>query len=108
AAGDVGIIWVDSDGYELLGEEYRPLLVTTVEKRMEPAILGVIGADIDGTFEAGNNVGTLENDGVGLSSFHDWDSKVPAELKSEIEDLKAKIISGEIVVESPSSPTGAN
>lgn len=61
---------------------------------MEPAILGVIGADIDGTFEAGNNVGTLENDGVGLSSFHDWDSKVPAELKSEIEDLKAKIISG--------------
>lgn len=108
AAGDVGIIWVDSDGYELLGEEYRPLLVTTVEKRMEPAILGVIGSDIDGTFTAGNNVGTLENDGVGLSSFHDWDSKIPAALKAEVEDLKAEIIAGEIVVESPSSPTGAN
>jgi len=43
-------------------------------------------------------VGTLENNGVGLASFHDLDSMVPAELKAELDDVKAKIISGEITL----------
>ena len=103
--GDVGIIWVDADGYELLGEQYRPLLVTTVEKRMQAAILDVIGADLAGTFAPGNYVGTLANDGVGLAPFHDWADRVPAELAAEVDALTARIESGELVVESPSSPT---
>ena len=35
-------------------------------------------------------VGTLENGGTGLAPFHDFDSKVPAELKAEIDALKAR------------------
>ena len=33
---------------------------------------------------------------MGIAPYHDLDSAVPAELKAEIEDLQAKIISGEI------------
>ena len=51
-------------------------------------------------------VGTLENDGVGLAPFHDFADAVDDELKAEIDELRQQIISGEIVVESPSSPQG--
>lgn len=104
---DIGIVWVDADGYNLLADDMKPYLVTTVEKHMKPAILEVIKSKIDGSFTGGNTVGTLENEGVGLAPFHDWDSKVPAELKAEINDLKAKIASGEIKVESQASPKTA-
>jgi basic membrane protein A len=50
-------------------------------------------------------VGTLENDGTGLSPFHDFDSKVPAELKTELDQLKSDIVSGTITIESKSQPS---
>lgn len=105
---DVGIVWVDADGYNLLVDDMKPYLITTVEKHMKPAILEVIKSKIDGTFTGGKTIGTLENEGVGLAPFHDWDSKVPAELKAEVEALKAKVASGEIVVESKASPKTAS
>ena len=41
---------------------------------------------------------TLANDGVQLAPFHDLDSQVPAELKSELEQIKKDIQSGKIKV----------
>lgn len=105
AGGGVGIVWVDSDGYEVLGDAYKPLLVTTVEKHMQGAILEVIGSDLDGTFQAGNYVGTLANDGVGLADYHDWSDRVTPEMQAELDAIAQQIESGELVVDSPSSPT---
>ena len=51
---------------------------------------------IDGTFAGGVTVGTLENGGVGLAPFHDLDSAVPAELKAELDQVKADIIAGTV------------
>ena len=42
--------------------------------------------------------------GVGLSSFHDFESKLPKGLTDELKALQEKIISGDIKVTSPSSP----
>jgi basic membrane protein A len=42
--------------------------------------------------------GTLENDGVGLSPFHDFEDAVPQELKDELAELQAGIIDGSISV----------
>ena len=50
----------------------------------------------EGTFEGGVYVGTLENGGVGLAPFHEFDSAVSAELKAELEDIQAKLIAGEL------------
>ena len=49
-----------------------------------------------GDFKGGNYVGTLANNGVGLAPFHDFDSKIPASVKSELDQIKADIISGKI------------
>lgn len=104
ANGNVAIVWVDSDGYFGLAESARPFILTTVEKHMQPAILEAIENVANDRFQGGTWVGTLENEGVGLAPFHDWDEKVPAELKAEIDDLRGKIAAGEITVETPSRP----
>jgi basic membrane protein A len=50
----------------------------------------------NGTFKGGTYVGTLANGGVGLAPYHDFASKVPASLQSELAQIKADIISGKI------------
>jgi len=49
-------------------------------------------------------LGTLENNGVSIAPYNQFDSKVDAGLKSEVEQLKADIISGKVKVESPNAP----
>lgn len=97
------IIWVDSDGYETLasGQEY---VLTSVIKKMGDAVETSIKDDIDGNFTNEPYVGTLENDGVGLSDFHDQAGNVPEDLQSELDDIRSRIVSGELKVESPASP----
>ncbi len=103
-AGNVNIMWVDSDGFETT--EHGDIIITSVMKQITPAVFDTIKSSAEGGFDAAPYVGTLENEGVGLAPYHDFDSKVPAELKSKIDELKQQIIDGEITVESPSSPGG--
>ena len=44
---------------------------------------------VNGKFTNTPFIGTLANDGVGLAPYHDFESKVPAELNTKIEELKA-------------------
>ncbi|MFW0773765.1 BMP family lipoprotein [Paenarthrobacter nitroguajacolicus] len=104
AAGkDVKLIWVDSDGY-LTAPEYKDLMLTSVVKQMGEAVEAVVKDDTEGKFNNEAYVGTLENDGVAIAPFHDLDSAVTAETKSELDALKADIVSGKLVVESAASP----
>lgn len=103
-AGDVKVIWVDSDGFES-ASQYGSLFLTSVMKEINNAVLSATQEAVDGSFSGDPYVGTLENEGVGLAPFHDFDSEVPDELKAELEDLKQQIIDGDITVESPSSPS---
>lgn len=98
-AGDVSVIWVDTDGYQSLSK-YRALLLTSVVKGMDVAVEEATNATAEGKFSNEPFVGTLENNGVSIAPYHDFESKISDELKQEIEDLKAQIISGELKVES--------
>jgi basic membrane protein A len=102
--GTGSLIWVDNDGYDSLPQEYRSILLTSILKNTQDAVVEIIGADIDGKFSNEPFIGTLENGGVGIAPFHDLDSQVPAGLKAELDQLKADIISGALVVESVSAP----
>jgi len=89
-------VWVDVDGYNLLPEA-RDVLLTSVMKNMDNSCFDVIKAAKEGTFEGcGVYVGGLENDGVGIAPYHDLEDAVPDDLKAEVEELREKIISGEI------------
>ncbi|MDO5743191.1 MAG: BMP family ABC transporter substrate-binding protein [Micrococcaceae bacterium] len=97
------LVWVDSDGF-LTAPDYKDVMLTSVIKTMDEAVEKVITEDKAGNFDSTAYVGTLENSGVALAPFHDFDSKVSDETKSELEALKAGIIDGSIKVESDSSP----
>jgi len=89
-------IWVDVDGYYLLPEA-RDVLLTSVMKKMDSSCYDVIEATMEGRFDGcGVYIGDLKNDGVGIAPYHDLEDAVPDDLKAEVADLEAKIISGEI------------
>jgi len=89
-------IWVDVDGYNLLPEA-RDVLLTSVMKNMDNSVFDVIKAAMDGNFDGcGVYVGSIANNGVGIAPYHDLASAVPADLQAEVDDLRAKIASGEI------------
>lgn len=93
--GGLGI-WVDTDGYVSL-QGVQDVILTSIQKNMDTSNFTVVKNGLEGNFEGCTNyVGDLANEGVGLAPFHDLDSQVPAELKAEVEELKAQIISGEI------------
>ncbi|MET1019251.1 MAG: BMP family ABC transporter substrate-binding protein, partial [Microterricola sp.] len=100
----VSIIWVDNDGYETLPAEFRPLVLTSVLKNMEDAVVGIVGDDIAGNFDNAPFIGTLENGGVEIAPFHDRASLVSPELAAEVDGIRQGIIDGDIVVSSPSTP----
>ena len=94
--GGLGI-WVDTDGYFSLGQGSQDVVLTSILKNMDTSMFDTVKSGVDGNFEGCvNYVGDIANGGSGIAPYHDLDSKVPADLKAEVEALKAKIISGEI------------
>lgn len=99
---DTKLIWVDSDGF--LTTEYGDLILTSVLKDMGPAVEATIKESVDDAFTNVPYVGTLENKGVSLAPFHDFEAEVPQELKDKLAEYQDQIIAGDLVVESPNAP----
>lgn len=104
SGGSALVIWVDNDGYDTLPAEFRPMLLTSVLKNTSGFVVESITASLNDEFSNEPLVGTLENDGVGLAPYHDTADRVSPELQAEIDALRAQIIDGSLVVESPSAP----
>lgn len=103
-SGKAVVIWVDSDGYQTLPAEFRPVVLTSVMKDTGSAVLEIAGASRDGTFDNTPYIGTLANGGVDIAPFYDLQSRVSAQLQAELDQLRADVVSGAIVVTSPSTP----
>ncbi len=97
ARGNAYIIGVDSDWF-LTAPDYTDITLTSIMKLMDVTTFQVIKSAYEGTFKGGSVVGNLANGGVALAPFHNLDSIVPAELKTELETLKADIIAGKITL----------
>jgi len=94
AGKHIGMFWVDTDGC-VSSPVYCPYFITSVEKGLsasvKAAVLNAAAGHTGGTY-----VGTLANGGAVLGPYHQWASKVPASLQSEIKALAQQIISGQI------------
>ena len=91
----VNMMWVDTDGCVSV-PQYCKYFITSVNKGITVAVKTAVLAAQKGDFKGGNYIGTLANDGVGLAPFHDFESKIPASVKAELDQIKADIISGKI------------
>lgn len=96
---DIALIGVDADVFET-DPSTQPLVLTSILKKMDVSAYDTVKAAAEGTFDPTAYVGTLENGGVDIAPLHNFEGKVDAALVKEVDDLKAKIISGEVPVTS--------
>jgi len=92
---NVNMMWVDTDGC-VSAAQYCKYFITSVMKGIQTAVKTAVVSAAKGTFKGGNYIGTLSNGGVALAPYHQFDSKVPASLKSELAQVKAGIENGTI------------
>ena len=99
AAGSqkVNMEWVDTDGC-ISAAQYCKYFITSVTKGIQTAVKNAVTTAANGSFKGGNYIGTLQNGGVALAPFHQFASKVPSKLQSELGTVKQGIISGSIKV----------
>jgi basic membrane protein A and related proteins len=87
--------WADTDGC-FSAPQYCKYFIGSVTQGIQAAVKNAVLSAADGTFQGGTYVGDLANGGVALSPFHDLAGQVPASLRSELNTIKAEIISGQI------------
>ncbi|KAB2809704.1 BMP family ABC transporter substrate-binding protein [Pimelobacter simplex] len=96
---DVAMIGVDADFYET-DPTTRDLIFTSILKNMKTSTIEAVVAAGNDKFDPEAYIGTLENDGVGIAPFHNFESKISPDLQGELDTVKAGIIDGSIPVSS--------
>jgi len=97
AAGSdkVNMLWVDVDGC-VSAATYCPYFITSVEKGIVASVKATVLSAAGGTFKGGTYVGTLANGGAVLAPYHEFASKVPASLQSELAQIETGVSNGTI------------
>lgn len=96
---DIAMVGVDADFYET-DPNTRDVIFTSILKNMKTSTIEAVVAAGNDKFDPEAYIGTLENDGVGIASFHNFESKISPELQGELDTVKAGIIDGSIPVTS--------
>lgn len=92
---DLMIIGVDTD-WCISAAEFCDVVLTSVMKNMDVAVYDTITAVLADQFEGDLYLGTLENDGVGIAPFHEFEDQVPDNLMQELDEIRQGIIDGSI------------
>ncbi|SCG43334.1 nucleoside-binding protein [Micromonospora siamensis] len=105
SGGKYSVVWVDVDGCESTPD--CAAILTTVVKNIPDAVKEAVlkAANGEKLQAKPGFVGDLANNGVSIAPYHDFDSKVPADLKAEVDKIKADIAAGTITVTSKAQPT---
>ena len=93
-------IGVDSDQYHTVDEGVREYVLSSMLKRVDVAVFEIVKAHLEGTFTPGETRYDLSVDGVGYSTAGDF---LGSDIVAQLEEFKAQIIDGSIVV--PTDPT---
>ena len=99
AGREIAMIGVDADFTET-DPSVADLMLTSILKGIDVGTHEAVVAAGEGDFDPTPFVGTLENEGVGVAPFHDFEGKISDTLQGELDDLKAAIIAGDIEVKS--------
>ena len=101
----INMLWVDTDGC-VSAPQYCKYFISSVTKGIQSAVKHDVLAAANGTFAGGNYIGTLANGGVLLAPYHDFASKVPAALQSELKQITTGIENGSIQTPTKSPVSG--
>jgi len=96
--GKCWIVGVDTDWF-VSSPDYASIVLTSVQKKVDVAVFNTIKDVQDGKFTGGTKTYTLADGGVDMAPFHDFDSQVPADLKTQIDAAKKALIDGSLTVD---------
>jgi basic membrane protein A and related proteins len=99
SGADAVMIGTDADVFES-DPRTQEVILTSILKGMDISTFETVTAAADGDFDGEPYVGTLENEGVGIAPFHNFEGEVSDTLQGELDEIKAGIIDGSIPVES--------
>ena len=83
-------IGVDLDQWDTLPAAH-PCLITSAEKHEKDGVGTLLKQVKDGSIKPGNFYGT-----AGIAPYHDFESKVPADVKTKVEDVVKKLEDGSL------------
>lgn len=95
--GNVLMVGVDTDQV-ISAPENSSITLTSAVKHLEVSVQQAAQAVADGSFKGGTHVSTLADGGVNVTPFHEFEDKIPADIKADLEQIRADIVSGKIVV----------
>jgi basic membrane protein A len=95
----------DVDGCTAL-PDYCGIFLTSILKNSEVAVFDTMKQVTDGSFKGSTYVGTLANDGVGITGFDSHQDRVSPQVQSDINDIKSQLIDGSLKVGSPFTVSG--
>jgi basic membrane protein A and related proteins len=72
----------------------KDALVSSAAKNVDAAVFSFLKSTSDGSVKPGIMTANLANGGIGLAPFHDWESKVPQELKDKIKEASDALVAG--------------
>lgn len=84
------VIGADHDRY-LTVPEAAPRMLTSVVKLAAPSVFELIGLSQNDEFPTGNYFGDVE-----LAYFHELENRIPAEVRTALEEIKAGLLNGAI------------
>ncbi len=83
--------------------EAKSALLSSVQKNVDVAVYNYLKTVANDSVKAGISIATLQNGGIGLAPFHDWESNIPADLKARIQKASDRIKDGSIRLDIPSA-----
>jgi len=104
AKGECYVIGVDADQDQLgvvkddQGNIIKTVVLSSMVKYVNVAIFDMCKMEAEGKFKADHYTYGIKEGGVGLSEMKYTKDKIPPDVLAKIEELKQRIIAGEIVV----------
>jgi basic membrane protein A len=76
--------------------EYADLMLTSIIKRIDNSVFQAVERAVNGEEPQPTFLSNLENEGVGIAPFHDYEDQVSQEVKDTIAEMQQMIIDGEL------------
>jgi basic membrane protein A len=73
-----------------------PWLLTSIIKRIDNSVFQAVERALNDEPPQPTFLSNLENEGVGIAPFHDYEDEITDEVKAAIEEMEAAIIAGEL------------
>jgi basic membrane protein A len=87
----VDVDWTES------APDFTPWLLTSIIKRIDNSVFQAVERGLNDEAPQAAFLSNLENEGVGIAPFHDYEDEISQEVKDAIAEMQEMIIAGDLV-----------